>query len=101
MVVDSSVFIAILILKPDAEHFLNQLMDAQGLCPSTVSLIETAIIIEYKKDKQGQTNLLPILASVSLPPVERSRCPQSSPTLNRPEGLHSTNTLISSDFSTN
>ena len=39
MVVDSSVLIAVLLLEPDAEQLLNQLIDADELYLSAVSLV--------------------------------------------------------------
>jgi len=57
MVVDSSVLIAILLLEPDADQFLNQLIDASELYFSAVSLVETAMVIEYKKGKSGADKL--------------------------------------------
>jgi len=57
MVVDSSVLIAVLLLEPDAEQFLNQLIDADELYLSAISLVETAIVIEYKKGKSGADKL--------------------------------------------
>ena len=56
MVVDSSVLIAVLLLEPDAEQLLNQLIDADELYLSAVSLVETAMVIEYKKANWARIN---------------------------------------------
>ena len=56
MVVDSSVLIAVLLMELDAEQFLNQLIDADDLYISAVSMVETAMVIEYKKDKRALTS---------------------------------------------
>jgi ribonuclease VapC len=62
MVVDSSVLIAVLLLEPDAEQLLNQLIDADELYLSAVSLVETTMVIEYKKGKLGADKLDELLA---------------------------------------
>jgi len=70
MVVDSSVLIAVLLLEPDAEQFLNQLIDADELYLSAVSLVETAMVIEYKKGKSGADKLDELLDELTLTVVE-------------------------------
>ena len=70
MVVDSSVLIAVLLLEPDAEQLLNQLIDADELYLSAVSLVETAMVIEYKKGKLGADKLDELLAELTLTIVE-------------------------------
>ena len=70
MVVDSSVLIAVLLLEPDAEQFLNQLIDADDLYISAVSLVETAMVIEYKKGQTGADKLDELLAELTPTIVE-------------------------------
>jgi len=70
MVVDSSVLIAVLLLEPDAEQLLNQLIDADELYLSAVSLVESAIVIEYKKGKSGADKLDELLAELTPTIVE-------------------------------
>ena len=70
MVVDSSVLIAVLLLEPDAEQLLNQLIDADELYLSAVSLVETAMVIEYKKGKSGADKLDELLAELTPTIVE-------------------------------
>ncbi len=70
MVVDSSVLIAVLLLEPDAEQLLNQLIDADELYLSAVSLVESAMVIEYKKGKSGADKLDELLAELTPTIVE-------------------------------
>ena len=70
MVVDSSVLIAVLLLEPDAEQLLNQLIDADELYLSAVSLVKTAMVIEYKKGKLGADKLDELLAELTPTIVE-------------------------------
>lgn len=70
MVVDSSVLIAVLLMEPDAEQLLNQLIDADELYLSAVSLVETAMVIEYKKGKSGADKLDELLDELTLTVVE-------------------------------
>lgn len=70
MVVDSSVLISILLMENDAEQFLNQLIDAEELFISAVSLVETAMVIEYKKGQLGADKLDELLAELTLTIVE-------------------------------
>ena len=65
MVIDSSVLIAVLLKEPDAEQILNQLIDADELYLSAISLVETAIVIEYKKGKSGADKLNELLAELT------------------------------------
>ena len=53
MVVDSSVLLAILLAEPEAEYFAKQLNDTDDIYISAVSLVESAMVIEYKKGEQG------------------------------------------------
>jgi len=70
MVIDSSVLIAVLLLEPDAEQFLHQLIDADDLYISAVSLVETAMVIEYKKGQTGADKLDELLAELTPTIVE-------------------------------
>jgi len=65
MVIDSSVLIAVLLMEADAEQLLNQLIEADELYLSTVSLFETAMVIEYKKGKSGADKLDELLLELS------------------------------------
>ncbi len=53
MVVDSSVLIAILLAEPEAEYFGQCLTDADEIYISAVSLVESSMVIEYKKGEVG------------------------------------------------
>ena len=64
MVIDSSVLIAVLLMEPDAEQFLNILADAEELYISAVSLLETAMVIEYKKGQSGADKLDELLVEL-------------------------------------
>lgn len=65
MVIDSSVVIAVLLLEPDADQLLNQLIEAETLYLRAVSLVETAMVIEYKKGVAGAKKLDEWLANLS------------------------------------
>lgn len=75
MVVDSSALIAILLMEPEAEQFLNQLLEVEALYLSSVSLLETAMVIEYKKGKAGADKLDELLAELmfSIVPFDRAQ----------------------------
>jgi ribonuclease VapC len=65
VVVDSSVLIAILLAEPEAEGYANRLFDADDIYISAVSIVESSMVIEYKKGEQGAMQydeLLKILA---------------------------------------
>ena len=62
--------IAVLLLEPEAEQFLNQLIDAGNLYISAVSLVETAMVIEYKKGQNGAEKLDELLAELNPTIVE-------------------------------
>jgi ribonuclease VapC len=65
VVVDSSVLIAILLAEPEAEDFAKRLFDTDDIYISAVSVLESAIVIEYKKGEQGSRQfdeLLKIIA---------------------------------------
>ena len=54
MVVDSSVLIAILLAEPEAEDYAKRLADTDDLYISAVSIVESSMVIEYKKGVQGE-----------------------------------------------
>ncbi|MBS4052122.1 MAG: type II toxin-antitoxin system VapC family toxin [Methylomonas sp.] len=64
MVVDSSVLIAVLLMEPGSEQFLQQLAESEVLYLSPASLLETAMVIEYKKGKAGADKLDELLAEL-------------------------------------
>ncbi|WP_190303321.1 type II toxin-antitoxin system VapC family toxin [Methylomonas rhizoryzae] len=66
MVVDSSALIAVLLMEADADQLLNQLVDAEELYLSAVSLLETAIVIEHKKGLAGAEKLDELLAELAV-----------------------------------
>ena len=53
MVVDSSVLIAILLAEPEAEDYAIRLVDTDDIYISAVSIVESSMVIEYKKGEQG------------------------------------------------
>jgi ribonuclease VapC len=53
VVIDSSVVIAILLNEPETEHFTKLLIDVDSLYISAVSIVESSMVIEYKKGEQG------------------------------------------------
>lgn len=53
MVVDSSVLIAILLAEPEAENYAKRLVDTDDIYISAVSIVESSMVIEYKKGEQG------------------------------------------------
>lgn len=55
MVIDSSVLIAILLAEPEAEDYAKQLIDTNDIYISAVSIVESSIVIEYKKGEPGAT----------------------------------------------
>ena len=55
MVVDSSVLIAILLEEPEAEHFTKLMVEVESVFVSAVSIVESSMVIEYKKGEQGAT----------------------------------------------
>ena len=52
MVVDSSVLVCILLAESEAEYYANLLVDADVFI-SAVSIVESAMVIEYKRGVQG------------------------------------------------
>ena len=65
MVVDSSVLLAILLAEPEAEYFAKQLNDTDDIYISAVSLVESAMVIEYKKGEQGANQYDELLMIIS------------------------------------
>jgi len=53
VVVDSSVLIAILLAEPEAEDYAKRLIDTDDIYISAVSIVESSMVIEYKKGEQG------------------------------------------------
>jgi ribonuclease VapC len=65
VVVDSSVLIAILLAEPEAEDYAKRLIDTDDIYISAVSIVESSMVIEYKKGEQGANQydeLLKIIA---------------------------------------
>jgi PIN domain len=56
MVIDSSVLIAILLDEPEAEGFRIRLAETQEIFISAISLVESAMVIEYKGGEPGAKN---------------------------------------------
>ncbi len=65
MVVDSSVLIAILLNEPEAEHFTKLLIEADSVYISAVSIVESSMVIEYKKGEQGAVQYDELLKTIS------------------------------------
>jgi ribonuclease VapC len=53
MVVDSSILIAILLVEPEANDYAQRLIETDEIYISAVSIIESSMVIEYKKGEQG------------------------------------------------
>ncbi len=64
MVVDSSVLIAILLKESEAEYFTKLLIDADSIYISAVSIVESSMVIEYKKGEQGATQFDELLKTI-------------------------------------
>jgi ribonuclease VapC len=64
VVVDSSVLIAILLKEPEAEYFTKLLLDAESIYISAVSIVESSMVIEYKKGEQGATQFDELLKTI-------------------------------------
>jgi len=65
MVVDSSVLIAILLKEPEAGHFTKLLIEADSVYISAVSIVESSMVIEYKKREQGAVQYDELLKTIS------------------------------------
>ena len=64
MVVDSSVLIAILLKESEAEYFTKLLIDADSIYISAVSIVESSMVIEYKKGELGATQFDELLKTI-------------------------------------
>lgn len=64
MVVDSSVLIAILLAEPEAEDFAKRLIESDEIYVSAVSILESAMVIEYKKGEQGASQFDALLKTI-------------------------------------
>jgi ribonuclease VapC len=53
MVVDSSILIAILLVEPEADDYAQRLIETDEIYLSAVSVVESSMVIEYKKGEQG------------------------------------------------
>jgi len=53
VVIDSSVLIAILLDEPEAKYFEKSLADTYDIFISAVSIVESSMVIEYRKQEQG------------------------------------------------
>ena len=65
LVVDSSVLIAILLAEPDAQKYAKQLALADSIYISTVSVLESSIVIQSKEGEQGASMLDELLCAIS------------------------------------
>lgn len=68
IVVDSSALIAVLSLEPDAQEFLRALANARARAISTVSLLETSLVLAGRK--KGTRIWAPLDALVSEARIE-------------------------------
>ena len=64
MVVDSSVLIAILLAEPEAEGFAKSLIETDEIYVGEVSVLESAMVIEYKKGEQGASQFDALLKTI-------------------------------------
>jgi len=65
VVIDSSVLIAILLQEPEAESFTKQLIETDNIYISAVSIVESSMVIEYKKGEQGAVQYDELLKSIN------------------------------------
>lgn len=65
MVVDSSVLIAILLAEPEVEYYADLLVDTVEIYISAVSIVESAMVIEYKKGEQGAEQFDELLKTIA------------------------------------
>lgn len=61
MVLDSSVLIAMLLGEEESSAYVQDIMDADHVYVSAVSLVETAIVIENKKGAAGANKVRRII----------------------------------------
>ncbi len=73
IVVDSSVFIAVLEQEPDAERFLSIIRDATRRLASAVTVYETGIVIGARRGRQSAEEIMTFLAELGVEIVIR-RC---------------------------
>jgi ribonuclease VapC len=66
IVVDSSVFIAILEQEPEAEHFLSTIRDATRRLASAVTVYETGIVIVARRGRQSAEEMMIFLAELGV-----------------------------------
>ena len=66
IVVDSSVFIAILEQEPEAEHFLSIIHDATRRLASAVTVYETGIVIVAQRGRQSAEEMMIFLAELGV-----------------------------------
>jgi len=64
VVIDSSVLIAILLQEPEAESFTKLLIETDDIYISAVSIVESSMVIEYKKGEQGAVQYDELLKSI-------------------------------------
>ncbi len=64
VVIDSSVLIAILLKEPETEYFTKLLIDTDSIYISAVSIVESSMVIEYKKGEQGATQFDELLKTI-------------------------------------
>jgi ribonuclease VapC len=64
VVVDSSVWIAILLAEPEVEGFAKRLIETDEIYVSAVSVLESAMVIEYKKGEQGAIQFDALLKTI-------------------------------------
>ena len=65
MVIDSSVLIAILLKENLRQNiFTKLLIDADSIYISAVSIVESSMVIEYKKGEQGATQFDELLKTI-------------------------------------
>jgi uncharacterized protein with PIN domain len=55
---DSSVLITILLAEPKADDYAKRLIDIDDLYFRAVSIVESAMVIEYKKVGREQSNMM-------------------------------------------
>jgi uncharacterized protein with PIN domain len=55
---DSSVLITILLAEPKADDYAKRLIDIDDLYFSALSIVESAMVIEYKKVGREQSNMM-------------------------------------------
>ena len=66
IVVDSSVFIAILEQEPEAERFLSLLHDATRRLASAVTVYETGIVIGARRGRQSVEEIMTFLSELGV-----------------------------------